>query len=130
MLRARRSEHLVPPRGVSAALQAVAGASPGFDRARTAPEEVPEEVMMAVVHTRDRVRFMAFASRRDELIERIACYVRESAADVLWAHDAASVRDFLDAGDLDAAITHYFATVGRRWDEEWLVTAAITAHSG
>jgi hypothetical protein len=34
------------------------------------------------------------------------------------------------AGDLDAAITHYFATVGRRWDEEWLVTAAITAHSG
>jgi hypothetical protein len=85
-------------------------------------------VMMAVVHTRDRVRFTAFASRRDELIERIARYVRESAADVLWADDAASVRDFLAAGDLDAAITHYFATVGRRWDEEWLVTAS--AHSG
>ena len=126
MLRAQRSEHLVPPRGVTAALQAIAGASRGFHRAQAAPEEV----MMAVVHTRDRVRFTAFASRRDELIERIARYVRESAADVLWAHDAASVRDFLAAGDLDAAITHYFATVGRRWDEEWLVTAAITAHSG
>ena len=123
MLRVQRSEHLVPPRGVTAALQAVAGASPGFHRARTAPE-----VMMAVVHTRDRVRFTAFASRRDELIERIARYVRESAADVLWADDAESVRDFLAAGDLHGAITHYFATVGRRWDEEWLVTAS--AHSG
>ena len=123
MLRVQRSEHLVPPHCVTAVLQAVAGASPGFHRARTAPE-----VMMAVVHTRDRVRFTAFASRRDELIERIAGYVRESAADVLWADDAASVQGFLAAGDLDAAITHYFATVGRRWDEEWLVTAS--AHSG
>ena len=44
----------------------------------------------------------------------------------LAAHNALGVAS-LYAGDLDAAITRYFATVGRRWDEEWLVTAS--AHS-
>jgi len=81
--------------------------------------------LIAVVHTTDRVRFTAASSGRDDLVRQLAGYVRRRAADELWADDEARVRSLLVAGKREAAITHYFATVGQRWDKEWLVTSNL-----
>jgi hypothetical protein len=78
------------------------------------------EPHVAVVLAADGVRFVASGHSRDALRARLAEYVA-SNAERLWSADEARVRRLLALGDADAAVAHYFATVGARWDEEWLV---------
>lgn len=74
----------------------------------------------AIVHAADGVRFVTTAARPGELLARIAGYIRGRCDDVLWADAAMQVHQLLDAGDLNAAVTLYFARTGERWDEEHL----------
>jgi hypothetical protein len=80
---------------------------------------------VAVVHTVDSVSFATTAGTRSALIERIAEYVWDVAAERLTPHSAKEVRRFLGKGQLERGIDCYFTCVGERWDDEWLVTAAI-----
>ncbi len=82
---------------------------------------------IAAVHAPDGVRLTVAAPTRDELVSRLAEYVRDNARLQLWPADALRVRALLHLGELDAAVAHYFARVGERWDEEWLVTAQVAA---
>lgn len=107
----------VPSQGIEAALDAVARAP---DR-----EGAPGELFVAVVHSADSIRFVAAATSREALVRQLAAHVWRSGQDELWADDAARVRALLARGEAEAAVEHYFATVGERWDAEWLVTARV-----
>ena len=118
-----RRQGVAPAPTPYAALGAVvAGAADGDVGPRSG---APKRLLVAVVHTTDEVRFVAASPSRDELVRQLAAYVRQSAPHTLRTGDAAHVGALLGAGKLDAAITHYFSTVGRRWDEEWLVTTNV-----
>ena len=80
---------------------------------------------VAVVHTPDSVTFAATAGTRAALVQRIAEYVGDVVNDRLLPSDATLVRKLIASGQLDRGIERYFELVGARWDEEWLVTAAI-----
>jgi len=75
----------------------------------------------AVVHAPDGVRFVAAAASRHALMRRIADYVRRHADERLWASDAPRVHELLAAAAHEEAVELYFALVGQRWDEEWIV---------
>ena len=79
-------------------------------------------VLVAVVCTRDAVRFATAATSRRELVERVADYVRTHAPEQLWPAQASEVARLLDDNLLEPAIESYFSLVGERWDDEWLVT--------
>lgn len=81
-------------------------------------------VFVAIVCTRDTLRFSAAATTRAELVEQIAEYVRFHAEEQLWPADASEVDRLLDDGLLEPAIERYFTLVGGRWDDEWLVTTS------
>jgi len=83
---------------------------------------MPGPFFVAVVHTPERVRFIAAEVQPERLEHRVAQYVSENAPHVLCPIDAEIVRTFLAANRCQSAIEHYFATVGQRWDKEWLVT--------
>jgi len=109
----------VPPSSVVAALDDVVrhrgdGGQPGGRLG---------DLLVAVVHTADAVRLVATAASRGELVRRLAGHVRRCGPDELWAGDWARARALLGGGELEAAVAHYFAKVGQRWDKEWLVTA-------
>ena len=93
-------------------------------RLRVVPDHGP---YVAAVAAPDGIRFAAGAATRDELVDRLAEYVRDNARVQLWPADALRVRALLHLGDLEAAVAHYFARVGERWDEEWLVAAQVGA---
>lgn len=82
-------------------------------------------LLVAVVHTRDAVRFVTATTVRAELVRRLAGYVAERAPTTLHEADAARLDALLAGGEAEAAVAHYFDTVGRRWDEEWLVTTDV-----
>ena len=84
------------------------------------------ETFLAVVHAADGVRFAAAADSRAELVRHLAEYVARRAAHVLHAEHARYVRGLLARGELEAAVEAYFGLVGGRWDDEWLVTGALT----
>jgi hypothetical protein len=77
----------------------------------------------AFVYAFDGVRFTASARSRRALMERLADYVRRHAGDRLWPQDARRVDQLLDGGAHEEAVELYFAVVGQRWDEEWVVLA-------
>ena len=81
----------------------------------------------AIVHAADGVRFVASAACAEELFARIAGYTRGRCDDVLWAEAARQVHDLLDDGDLNAAVTLYFARTGERWDREHLDLVTVGA---
>ena len=83
------------------------------------------ELFVAVVHGTDGVRFAEVADSRPRLVRRLADYVRRRAMHQLSANHARHVRGLLARGELEAAVEVYFRLVGERWDEEWLVTAAV-----
>ena len=83
------------------------------------------EVFVAVVHAADGVRLATAAESRAELVCSLADYVRGQAEYALSVEHARHVRGLLARGELEAAVEVYFGTVGQRWDEEWLVTAAL-----
>jgi hypothetical protein len=78
-------------------------------------------ICTAVVHAADGVLFVAVTASRDDLAGRVAAWVGARAGDRLWAEDAREVRALLGANHFREAIALYFARVGLRWDEEWLV---------
>ena len=84
-----------------------------------------DETFVAVVHAADGVRFATAADSRTELVRRLAEYVARRAAHVLHAEHARHVRGLLARGEPEAAVEAYFGLVGERWDDEWLVTAAL-----
>lgn len=75
---------------------------------------------IAIVYAADGVRFVAVGRSRAVLVSRLAVYVMEQAPRQLWPDDASRVHQMLSGGALDVAIDLYFASVGNRWDKEWL----------
>ena len=95
----------------------------GTDDARESASE--QAVFVAVVHAVDGVRFTAAAPSRRELVHRVAEYVQRWGGYVLRPDHARHLRGLLARGEWEAAVELYFAVVGKRWDKEWLVTAAL-----
>ena len=89
-------------------------------------DTVRPATFVAVVHDSDRVVFTASTLTRASLIDAIAEFVARNASVLLWAKDATRVQRLLRYGDAEAAIHHYFACVGDRWDNQWLVTSAVS----
>jgi hypothetical protein len=75
---------------------------------------------VAVVWSIDGPRLLTLARSRDQLLERVAGYVAARAPERLHPGDAARVGEHLERGDHESAASHYFDTVGERWDEEHL----------
>ena len=92
----------------------------GTGKTRT---KVDDELTLhvAVVHTAGAISFVTAASSRAGLSKRLADYVRRRAGERLWAGDARRLRRLCAAKQFDRAVELYFASVGERWDEEWLV---------
>jgi hypothetical protein len=80
---------------------------------------------VAVVHDGSAIYFVTAAPSREELSGRLLRYVREQAPLQLWDQDAARVAELAEQGQPDAALEHYFQTVGARWDRERLFTAVV-----
>lgn len=89
------------------------------------PPVAPEQMHVAVVHTADAVRLVAACLSRGGLTRRLAEYVRERAPHQLWPEDAGRLLGLLAGGDAGAAVELYFASVGERWDPEWLVVDTV-----
>ena len=81
----------------------------------------------AVVYSVDGVRLIATATSRPALIRRIADYVGQHANDRLWPQDAHLVHRALADAAHEAAVELYFAFVGQRWDEEWVLLSDPSA---
>ena len=90
-------------------------------RRGTAEDAVFPAPHTAVVYAIDGVRFVAAATSRRALLRRVAQYVERHAGDRLWANDARRVHHLLDVAAHEEAVELYFALVGERWDEEWIV---------
>jgi hypothetical protein len=80
---------------------------------------------VAVVYVLNEVRYVTAAATRAALAVRLAAYVRRHAGAQLWPDDARRLRRLLAARRFEAAVEHYFASVGDRWDEERLVIEAV-----
>jgi hypothetical protein len=80
---------------------------------------------VAVVYGSNDVRYVTAAATRAALALRLADYVRQHAGNQLWPGDARRLRRLLAARRFEAAVEHYFASVGGRWDEERLVIEAV-----
>jgi hypothetical protein len=91
------------------------------------PNGGPGALFIAVVHAIDTVHFVAASTTRGELLRQLADYTWRRGQHALWADDVARLRALLADGASEAAIAHYFAAVGQRWDAEWLVTARVGA---
>jgi hypothetical protein len=74
----------------------------------------------ATIRAPDGARFTAAAATPELLNREIVAYVLSRSDYVLWPDDARQVRELIETGEADAAINLYFASVGDRWDEEWL----------
>lgn len=93
---------------------------------RRSHHEVTADVSAAALHTAvvyapDGVRLVAVASSRRALARRIAAYVEQHASERLWPSDARLVHQLLAEAAHEQAAELYFALVGQRWDEEWIV---------
>ena len=87
-------------------------------------------VYVGVVHAADGVRFVAAGASRAALGVRLAEYVQRQAFARLESHDAVSLHRLLERGETEAAIERYFASVAKRWDEEWLYTDVVELADG
>jgi hypothetical protein len=95
-------------------------------RAESRSSDDEPALFIAVVHADDGVRFMTAADSRRELVHRVAEYVREWGGYLLRPDHARHLRGLLARGEWEAAVELYFGLVGKRWDKEWLVTAAVS----
>lgn len=107
----------------------------GDDVAPAADSRTPFEygeptVHVAVVYGVNEVRYVTAATSRAALTVSLADYVRGRADNQLWPGDARRLRRLLAARRFETAVEHYFASVGRRWDEERLVIQAVNIGSG
>ena len=94
-----------------------------FDAPVTDGDEGP--LFVALVLAADGVLYAATAPSREASLRRVAEFVGSRLDTRLWPDDAAEVRALLADGRHGAAVSRYFDRVGRRWDEEWLVTARV-----
>ena len=99
-------------------------------RASSADDVVAQEgggriLHVAVVYGPNDVRYVTAAESRAALAVRLADYVRRHAENQLWPDDACRLRRLLAARRFEAAVEHYFASVGGRWDEERLVIESV-----
>jgi hypothetical protein len=85
---------------------------------------------VAVVYGPSDVRHVTAAESRAALTVRLADYARRHAGNQLWPVDARRLRRLLAARRFEAAVEHYFASVGGRWDEEWLVIKTVDLELG
>ncbi len=77
----------------------------------------------------DGICFFAAERDADRLSIRLAEYVRARAPFTLWPEDALRVEHALAAGMNDVAVEAYFATVGRRWDQERIFRTSVVSTS-
>jgi hypothetical protein len=75
----------------------------------------------AIVYALDGTRFVAAATSRRALMRRVVGYVERRAEQALWEADALRVHQLLADGAHEEAVELYFAVVGQRWDEEWIL---------
>ena len=94
-------------------------------RAEPRPANGANTLFIAVVHAVDGIRFAAAAGTRRELVKRLAEYVRQRGDHALSPDHARHLRGLLTRRELEAAVELYFGLVGKRWDEEWLVTTVV-----
>jgi len=85
---------------------------------------------VAVVYGLSDVRHVTAAESRAALAVRLAVYARRQAENQLWPVDARRLRRLLAARHFEAAVEHYFASVGGRWDEERLVIETVDLGQG
>jgi len=82
-------------------------------------------VHVAAVYALDGIRFLTAAPSAQELVERVALHVKQSADTLLSPEDAAHVLCLLEEGKQHAAVDLYFARVGLRWEREVLRTEVV-----
>jgi hypothetical protein len=85
---------------------------------------------VAIVYGPDTEPFVTLGRSRDQVVRRLARYVRRSAPDLLWPEDAARVTELLRTGDREGAIDAYFRAVGGedrkvRWEVQRLVLRQV-----
>jgi hypothetical protein len=90
-----------------------------------ADDRARRPLFVAAVLAADGALFSAAAESPEASLRHVAEFVRGRLDTRLWPGDAADVRELLDGGRYDAAVSRYFDCVGRRWDEEWLCTARV-----
>lgn len=89
-------------------------------------EDVDDALHVVVVHAGGDIGFVTASRTRSGLARRVAEYVRERAQ-LLWPEDERRVQELLALGRFDEAGTHYFRTVGDRWDREQVVFWTVPA---
>ena len=97
---------------------------PGADyagwNAASMTEMVPRAQSVAIVHSRDGVHLVA-TGPEEAAFAQVGEYVRSRAEHQLWPHQAAQLQELLAQGRVRDAVEFYFARVGDRWDQEYLV---------
>lgn len=83
------------------------------------------QLHVATVTSADGIRFVAAEPTAERLARQLARYVRVNAPHALASEDAQSVERALAAGRDADAVERYFATVGRRWDQEFLFRTSV-----
>lgn len=100
---------------------------------RATPTRVVAErptVHVAAVYGVDRVNLLAVAASRSGLYAKLGAYVQRQADLQLYPEEARRVQRLLETGQSEAAVRLYFASVGKRWDPEWLITDAVELTGG
>jgi hypothetical protein len=82
-------------------------------------------VHVGVVVSLNEVLFLAVAPSEEALRDQVATHVAENADVALRPEDECRVRSSLSREDLEGAIHHYFAHVGKRWDPQRLHTQEL-----
>lgn len=109
----------IPTLGGDVALDAVVRA---HDRSG---ESTDRGLYVAVAHTVDTARLLAVAVTRTDLVQQLVGHIDGRGFHEHWPEDADHVRMSLRRGAHDRAVADYFRTLGRRWDEEWLITLRL-----
>jgi hypothetical protein len=79
----------------------------------------------ATIYARDGLRFRTAANTTAALKREVARYISQRAESQLWEPDAAEVSRLLNIGAVNAAIEQYFDSVGKRWDDEWIILRSV-----
>lgn len=74
----------------------------------------------AAVFTQEGVQLVTAGRTREALMRSLARYVERQATTMLWPEDALRLRGLLAGGQAAEAVALYFATVGERWEREFL----------
>lgn len=82
---------------------------------------LPEDILLAIVHSMDGVDFVASATTKQQLLELVGDYVAGAAQSRLSPPTARRVRSLRAAGLAEAAVDLYFARIEVEWDRERLV---------